>query len=101
MNAGADGRISDVLVGSISDKAGLGPGMQIVAVNGRQFTAQLLGDAITATKDTTAPIQMIVSNTGYYKIVNLDYHDGLRFPHLERVQGTPDYLDEILKPMTK
>jgi predicted metalloprotease with PDZ domain len=101
INVNSDGHIDDVLVGSVSDKDGLGPGMQIVAVNGRQYSAQLLGDAITAAKGTTAPIELIVSNTGYYKIVKLDYHDGLRFPHLERVEGTPDYLDEIITPMTK
>ena len=101
INVGSDGHVEDVLVGSPSDKGGLGPGMQIVAVDGRQYSPQVLGDAITAAKGTTDPIELIVSNTGYYKIVKLDYHDGLRFPHLERVQGTPDYLDEILQPMTK
>ena len=101
VNVSSDGRIDDVLVGSVSDKAGLGPGMQIIAVGGRQYSASLLGDAITAAKGSTAPIELIVANTGYYKIVKLDYHDGLRFPHLERVQGTPDYLDEIVAPMTK
>lgn len=101
INASNDGHIDDVLVGSVSDKAGLGPGMQIIAVNGRQYSASLLGDAISTAKGTTAPIELIVQNTGYYKIVKLDYHDGLRFPHLERVEGTSDYLDEILTPMTK
>ncbi|MGC2161794.1 MAG: M61 family peptidase [Silvibacterium sp.] len=101
VDVASDGHIEDVLVGSPSDKAGLGPGMQIIAVNGRQYTAQLLGDAITAAKGTAASIELIVSNTGYYKIVKVDYHDGLRFPHLERVPGTPDYLNEILQPMTK
>jgi predicted metalloprotease with PDZ domain len=101
INVSSDGHIDDVLVGSVSDKAGLGPGMQIIAVDGRQFSATLLGDAINAAKGTAVPIEFIVVNTGYYKIVKLDYHDGLRFPHLERVQGTTDYLDEILKPMTK
>lgn len=96
-----DGHIEDVLVGSPADKADLGPGMQIVAVNNRQYSAEGLGEAITEAKGTIEPIEMIVSNTGYYKIVKLDYHGGLRFPHLERVQGTPDYLDEILAPMTK
>jgi predicted metalloprotease with PDZ domain len=101
INVSSDSRINDVLVGSPSDKAGLGPGMMVVAVNGRQYSPQVLGDAITAAKGTGEPIEMIVSNTGYYKVVKLDYHDGLRFPHLERVQGTQDYLDEILSPMTK
>ena len=101
MNVAGDGHIQDVLVGSPADKAGLGPGMQMVAVDGRQYTPQALGTAITAAKGTTQPIELIVSNTGYYKVLKVDYHGGLRFPHLERVQGTPDYLDEILKPMTK
>jgi predicted metalloprotease with PDZ domain len=101
MTVGSDGRIEDVLVGSVSDKAGLGPGMQIVAVNRRQYSASLLGDAIRDAKGNTTPIELIVVNTGYYKIVHLDYHDGLRFPHLVRVEGTPDLLDEILKPMTQ
>ena len=101
INVSSDGHIDDVLVGSVSDKAGLGPGMQLIAVNGRQYSASLLGDAISGAKGTTVPIEMIIANTGYYKIVKLDYHDGLRFPHLDRVQGTPDYLDEIVTPMTK
>jgi len=97
----SDGHIDDVLVGSVSDKAGLGPGMQIVAVNGRQYTASLLSDAVASAKGTKEPIELIMVNTGYYKVVKIDYHDGLRFPHLERIQGTPDRLDDIVKPMTQ
>jgi predicted metalloprotease with PDZ domain len=97
----SDGHIDDVLVGSVSDKAGLGPGMQIVAVNGRQYTASLLSDATTAAKDSKDPIELIVVNTGYYKVVKIDYHNGLRFPHLERIDGTPARLDDIVKPMSQ
>ncbi len=61
----------------------------------------MLSDAITSAKDAKDPIELIVINTGYYKVVKLDYHDGLRFPQLERVQGTPNRLDDILKPMTQ
>jgi predicted metalloprotease with PDZ domain len=100
IDVSSDGHINDVLVGSPADKAKLGPGMQIVAVNGRQFTGSLLNDAITGAKGNQDPIQLIVVNTGVYRVVGLDYHDGLRYPHLERVEGTPDYLDEILKPLT-
>jgi predicted metalloprotease with PDZ domain len=96
-----DGHIEDVLVGSAADKAKLGPGMQIVAVNDRQFTGSLLNDTITNAKGTQNPIELIVVNTGVYRVLNLDYHDGLRYPHLQRVDGTPDYLDEILAPMTQ
>jgi predicted metalloprotease with PDZ domain len=101
MNIASDGRIDDVLVGSVADKAGLGPGMQIVAVNRRQYSPQVLGDAITDAKTSAAPIELIAANTGYYKIVQLEYHGGLRYPHLERVDGTPDRLDDILKPLAE
>ena len=94
-----DGRIEDVLVGSPADKAALGPLMQIIAVNGRQYSAALLSDAIADAKNTTAPLELIVANTGTYRIVHLDYHGGLRYPHLERVASTPGRLDDILAPM--
>ena len=97
----SDGHIEDVLVGSPADKAKLGPAMQIVAVNGRQFSGQLLSDAIRDAKGNSAPIELIVVNTGVYRVIGIDYHDGLRYPHLERVDGTPDRLDDILKPMTE
>ena len=100
INVTSDGHIDDVLLGSAADKAKLGPGMQIVAVNGRQFTGSLLNDAIESAKGNQDPIELIVVNTGVYRVVGLDYHDGLRYPHLQRVDGTPDYLDEILKPLT-
>jgi predicted metalloprotease with PDZ domain len=97
----SDGHIEDVLVGSAADQAKLGPGMQIVAVNGRQFSGQLLSDAIRDSNGNSNPISLIVVNTGVYKVLSLDYHDGLRYPHLERVEGTPDRLDDILKGMTE
>lgn len=101
INVSGDGHIEDVLVGSPADKAKLGPGMQIIAVNGRQFTGPLLSAAIQEAKGNQLPIELIVENTGTYRVVGLDYHGGLRFPHLQRVEGTTDLLDEILQPMTQ
>jgi predicted metalloprotease with PDZ domain len=95
------GRLGDVLIGSPAYKAGLGPGMAIVAVNGRQYSAELLKSAIAETKTANTPMELIVNNGGYYKVVRLDYHDGLRYPHLEPVKGAADRLDEILKPRRK
>jgi predicted metalloprotease with PDZ domain len=95
------GTIGDVLHGGIADKAGFGPGMKLVAVNGRAFDPELLRTAIREAKGSQEPIELIVENTSFFKVVKLDYHDGERFPWLEREAGTPDRLDEILKPMTK
>ena len=35
---------------------------------------------------------------GGIRTVSIDYHDGLQYPHLVRVEGTPDYLSEIIAP---
>ncbi len=101
LHVGASGTIGDVLHFGISDKAGLGPGMKIIAVNGREFSPDLLRTAIREAKGTSAPIELIVVNTGFYRVVKLDYHDGERYPALERVQGTPNRLDDIIAPLTK
>ena len=101
LHVGEQGTVGDVLHDGVSDKAGIGPGMKLVAVNGREFVPNLLRAAIQDAKGTTQPIEFIVENTGFYKVIKVDYHEGEKFPALERVEGVPDRLDEILKPMTK
>jgi predicted metalloprotease with PDZ domain len=99
---GSGGTVGDVIVGSVAEKAGLGPGFQILAVNGRAFTTSLLHDAIRATAGLTAsPIELIVSNTGYFKTLTLNYRGGERYPQLERVTDVPDRLGDILTPLAK
>ena len=98
---GPQGTLSDVLHNGIADRAGFGPGMKLVAVNGREYDPTLLRTAIREAKSTTLPVEFIVENTGFYKILRLEYHGGERFPVLQRVAETPDRLDDILQPMTK
>ena len=93
------GAVGDVLIDSPAYNAGLAPGFSIVAVNGRAFQLPLLHAAIQDAKGHGAPIELIVANTGYYKVIRVDYHDGERYPQLERVQGSKDVLDDILAPM--
>jgi len=94
-----DEAIRDVLVDSPAYKAGLGPGMKLVAINGRRATDELLHAAIKEAKTSKDPIELIVENAGYFKIVKIDYHEGEKYPHLVRQSSTPGLLDEILKPM--
>ena len=101
LSVGSAGGVRDVLHFGLSDKAGIGPGMKIVAVNGRAFSVDVLRAAIRDGKGSQDPIELIVENTGFYKVVKLDWHGGERFPVFERVAGTPDRLDEILKPLVK
>jgi predicted metalloprotease with PDZ domain len=97
----ADGIISDVLIGSPAYRAGLGPGMKIVAVNGRQNSEDVLRQAIRDTADGARGIEMIVENTGYYKVVKIEYRGGEKHPHLVRQPSTAAVLDDILKPLVK
>ncbi|ADW70280.1 M61 family metallopeptidase [Granulicella tundricola] len=101
LHVSGKGQIRDVLVGGLGDKAGFGPGMTIVAVNGRAFSTPVLRAAIVDAKESQAPTEFIVENTGFYKVIKMDYHQGEKFPVFERVSGVPDRLDEILKPMVK
>ena len=101
MSVGTDGKVNDVIVGGLADKAGFGPGMQIIAVNGRGFAPLLLRAAIQNAKGNGPALEFIVENTNYYKIIRMDYHGGERYPQLQRVEGTPARLDDILQPMVK
>jgi predicted metalloprotease with PDZ domain len=95
----AQGEISDVLVGGPADTAKLAPGEKILAVNGNVYSSDAIKDAVRATK-TGGPMNLIVQNDTHVRTVAIGYHDGERYPHLERIEGTPDYLDEITKPLT-
>ena len=95
----SDGKIGDVVMGYPAWKAGFGPGMKIVAVNNKPFSGGAIKAAVTQAKTSTAPIEFIVTNEGEFRVMHIDYHDGERYPHLERVEGTPDLLGDILKPL--
>jgi predicted metalloprotease with PDZ domain len=101
LTVGSTGTLGDVVVGGVADKAGLAPGFQIIAVNGRAFTPGLLRTAIQDAKGNGPAIDLIVENTGYFKLVSINYHDGERYPQLERVDAIPNRLDDILQPLTK
>jgi predicted metalloprotease with PDZ domain len=94
-----DGFVQDVVRDGPAYKAGLAPGMKITAVEGRQFTPEGLKDAIDAAKSSTAPIEVIVANGIDIHTYTIDYHGGLRYPHLERNNDVPDYLSEIYQPL--
>ncbi len=75
--------------------------MHLVAVGGHAFTADGLRAAVTAAasdKPGAKPIELLVKDQDVYKTVRLDYHGGLRYPHLERQKGAPALLDEIVAP---
>jgi len=91
--------ISDVRVGGPADKAKIFPGEKIMAVNGRVFGKDALHAAVRQGTSSSAPIHFILQNDVLVTEVDVDYHDGERYPTLVRVEGTPALLDDIVKPL--
>ena len=92
------GKISDVGWNGPAFRAGIAPGGMLVAVNGREYKSERLADALKEAKSGNAPIDLLVKSGDLYKTFRVDYHDGLKYPHLERIPGTVDRLGEILAP---
>jgi predicted metalloprotease with PDZ domain len=91
-----DGTLSQVIWDSPAFKAKLIEGAQILAINGVAYDADVLKDAIRAAHGRKEPIELIVKVGDRFMVANLDYHEGLRYPHLERDTTEPARLDEIL-----
>ena len=92
-----DGTITDTVEGMAAAQAGIGPGMKLIAVNGRKYSPEVVRDALKAGKGGTTPLELLIENTDYYKTYKLDYHGGDRYPHLVRDESKPDLLTEIYK----
>ena len=86
-----------VISGAAPASAAARPEMTLVAVNGKKFTPDLLDAAIVAAKASHKPIELLVENDDYYRTLSVAYFDGPRFPHLTRIEGTPDTVSEVLK----
>jgi predicted metalloprotease with PDZ domain len=91
-----DGTVMQVVWDGPAFKAKLTESSQILAVNGAAYSADILKDAIRAAKDNKLPIELIVKWGDTYRVVRIDYHNGLRYPHLERDVSAVARLDDIL-----
>jgi predicted metalloprotease with PDZ domain len=96
-----DGKLDDVIVDSPAYQSGIGPGMRLVAVDGRKWSPPVLHAVLKAAQGTDAPIELLVENAQFFKTYSISYHDGDRNPHLERVSGQPDLLNVLLTPLTR
>ncbi|HLI78231.1 MAG TPA: PDZ domain-containing protein, partial [Acidobacteriaceae bacterium] len=95
------GTIADVRWGGPADNAKLHPGQKILAVDGRIFSDDALKSAIDKAQGTTEPIHLILQSDQFVTLADINYHDGQRYPALVRLEGTPDYLDDITTPLAK
>lgn len=95
----AEGKLESFIWDGVGFKAGLSGNTTLLAVNGRAYKPDVLRAAITAAKTSKEPINLLVKKRDLYQTVSLDYHDGLKYPRLERIKGTPDRLSAILKAL--
>ncbi len=96
-----DGTVVNVMWNSPAFAAGITEGMQILAVNGESYGADLLKRTITAAAARSDRIELILKLNDRYRIAHVDYHGGLRYPHLERDLKAPALLDAVLAPRTE
>ena len=92
------GELQNVWWESPAFKAGITPDMNVVAVNGKAFSIDALREAIVEAEKKSAPITMVVKRGSDVQTIEINYHGGLRYPSLTRVEGKPDLLDGILAP---
>jgi predicted metalloprotease with PDZ domain len=95
-DADTAGQIIDVLWGSAAFTAGLAPGMVVVAVDGRKFDPDLMDDVLRSAQSGKAPIEVLARNYDVYSTFKVDYQGGPKYPHLTRIPGQKDGLDDII-----
>ena len=96
MDLKKDGTIVDVFPGTPAYEAGLGPHMTLVAVDGHVYSDDALNESIAHPRN--GKISLIVRNFDSVESHEIQYSGGVRYPHLERIPGSHDYLSEILEP---
>ncbi|HEX7324062.1 MAG TPA: M61 family peptidase [Rhodanobacteraceae bacterium] len=94
-----DGEIRDVLWQGPAFKAGLGPGMRVVSIDGQPFSPKVLWSSIADAQRTHQPLQVRARSDGAVRLYSVAYFGGLKFPHLVRIPGTTNYLQQILAPL--
>ena len=95
---GKDGKLKSVTWGGPAYEAGLSPSATLIAVNGRAYKAELMKEVLTAAKTNKAPIQLLVREGDVFRTVPIAYSGGLRYPTLQRIEGTEDRLSLLLAP---
>ena len=93
-----DGVVLDVNPELPAARSGLAPGMKIVGINGRSWSAETLHDAVAATNQANSSIELRVDNGGFQETYKVAYRGGERYPHLQRDGSGANLLDEIIRP---
>ena len=95
-----DGAVSDVVHASPVFAAGVAPGMRIIAIGGRKWSTEAAREALITAEKSSGPIELVVQSADLVRVLHVEYHGGLRNPHLVREPSKADLLSQILAPRT-
>ncbi len=98
-----DNKVTGCRWDSAAFNAGVVTGAKIIAVGGIAYDQDTIKAAITAAKvggpAAARPIELVIQRGDRVQTVQVDYHDGLRWPWLEpAAPGKPAPLDLLLAP---
>lgn len=96
--ATGDGSLTQVIWASPAFKAGLDTGDTIIAVGDEAYSADRLKDAVVAAKGSKAPVRLTIKGHDRVREVAIDWHGGLRYPHLQKIGTGETGLDRLLAP---
>jgi predicted metalloprotease with PDZ domain len=94
----AQGKVEDVLWNGPAFKAGLAPGMELLAIDGHPYSAAVLRSEIAQAQNSRKPLQITAKGDGVTEVYTVHYDAGPKYPHFVRVPGATDYLQQILAP---
>ena len=97
MAIGSDGTINDVLRGGPADGVGMVPGMKILQIDGEGWSAAAFLHAIAkaGADDAREPIHLQARFADVTREFAVNYHGGLRYPHLQRIEAVQDRLTRL------
>lgn len=91
-----NGSVRSVTWNGPAFRAGLSPGIQVVAVNGQPFSSAVLLSAVA--DSTSTPLRLMLQDGDTHRDITVPYAGPLRYPHLQRIPNTPDRLTPLLAP---
>jgi C-terminal processing protease CtpA/Prc len=88
--------IADVVPGTPADAAGIAPGSNLMAVNDRKYSKDVLQDALKADSTEPRTLRLLLLKDDLFNTVEVHYAGHARHPRLERESSTPDLLTTIM-----
>ncbi len=91
-----DGVVTSSIWGKPAYTSGIDVGTEIEGIGGMAYSGDRLKAAILAAKGTKEPIRLLVKNGDRLRDLVIDYHDGPRYPRLEKTGTGETGLDRLL-----